>query len=108
MTKGDVVLFYQSYSGMGDYHWFPFPYLYIGPFLEKAGFRSLVIDARVELDWRKRLTASLDNAVCVGVTSMSGPDIKDGIEAAKICKAKRPGIPVVWGGPHATVEPAQV
>lgn len=107
MAKGSVILFYPSYENIGQWNWFPFPYLYIAPFLEKAGFNAMVIDARVEPEWRARLSKSVSGAICVGITSMTGPDIKDAIEAAKICKAAAPKIPVIWGGPHATVEAEQ-
>ena len=107
MAKGDIVLFYPSCGKMDKYHWFPFPFLYIGPFLEKAGFRVIVIDARVEPEWRSILSSSLSNALCLGITAMTGSDIKEAIEAATMCKDINPRLPIVWGGPHATALPAQ-
>ncbi|MFH0840009.1 MAG: radical SAM protein [Candidatus Omnitrophota bacterium] len=105
MKKGNIVLFFPSYVGMGTYHWFPFPYLYIGPFLEKAGFKSVIIDARIEPQWKELLRKSLNGSLCVGITAMTGSDIKDAIEAATICKKADPMMPVIWGGPHATADP---
>lgn len=107
MKKGNIVLFYPSYENIGQYSWFPFPYLYIGPFLEKAGFEVSIIDARVESDWRNALRVSLKDALCLGITSMTGPDIRDAIEASMISKEVNPELSVVWGGPHATVQSVQ-
>ena len=100
--KGRVVLFYPSFTGSGKYHWAPFPYIYLGPFLEKEGFEVQVIDARVNSEWRKILQRALADALCLGVTSMTGPDYKDVVEATRIAKAVNPRLPVIWGGPQAT------
>ena len=54
--KGNIVLFYPSAIDENPpYHWFPFPYLYIGPILEKDGFNIILIDARVEDNWKQVL-----------------------------------------------------
>ncbi|NQT06214.1 MAG: B12-binding domain-containing radical SAM protein [Candidatus Omnitrophica bacterium] len=107
LNKGKVVLFYPSYEGMGKYHWFPFPYLYIGPFLEKAGFKAIIIDARVEPDWKNKLAKAAKDALCLGITAMTGSDIRDALEAIRICKGMNPEVLAIWGGPHATALPAE-
>lgn len=108
MRKGNVILFYPSYEGMGKYHWFPFPYLYLTPFLKRAGYSPVIIDARVESDWKAMLEKALKNGVCLGITAMTGSDITAAIEAAKICRAADKNIPIVWGGPHASAMPEEV
>ncbi|MDO8662361.1 MAG: radical SAM protein [Candidatus Omnitrophota bacterium] len=100
--KEKVVLFYPSFTGSGKYHWAPFPYIYLGPFLEKEGFEVRVIDARVDSQWRIVLKRALDGALCLGVTSMTGPDYNDAVEATRIAKAIDSWFPVIWGGPQAT------
>ena len=67
----------------------------------------IIIDARVEPEWRGILNSALNNALCLGITAMTGSDIKDAIEAAKICRNKNSCLPIVWGGPHAIAMPAQ-
>ncbi|MEW5766981.1 MAG: radical SAM protein [bacterium] len=106
MKKGKVILFYPGYEN-SDYHWFPFPYLYIGPFLEREGFTPIIIDARTEPNWKSLLKDSLGNALCLGVTSMTSADIRDALDAAVIGKESNPKLPVVWGGPHATAKPEE-
>ena len=108
MEKGKVILFYPGYEGLKrSYHWFPFPYLYLSPFLEKSGYEVQIIDARVEERWKTLLKNSLTDAFCLGITAMTGRDIKDGIEAARICRENSPQIHIIWGGPHATALPEQ-
>lgn len=102
MSNGKVVLFYPTYEGISRWHWMPFPFLYLAPYLERGGFAVRIVDARVEPGWRDVLRAELADALCLGVTSMTGPDLLAAMEAAEIAKALRPEMPVVWGGPHAT------
>jgi radical SAM superfamily enzyme YgiQ (UPF0313 family) len=102
MSNGKVVLFYPTYEGISRWHWMPFPFLYLAPYLERGGFSVRIIDARVEVDWREVLRTELADALCLGVTSMTGPDLLAAMEAAGIAKVLRPDLPVVWGGPHAT------
>jgi len=45
-------------------------------------------------------------AVCVGITSLTGPQIAHGIQCAKLIK-KKSNIPIVWGGVHPTMLPEQ-
>lgn len=107
MKKNKVILFCPGYEGMSTYHWFPFPYLYIGPFLEQAGYEVKIVDARVEPDWENILRKSLTNALCLGITAMTGPDLRDAIKAVKICRKVDSQLPVIWGGPHAMADPEQ-
>ena len=39
-----VVLFFPHFGVEQDV-WMPFPYLYLAPFLEKAGYKTKIIDA---------------------------------------------------------------
>ena len=108
MGKGKVLLFYPGYEGSKrSCHWFPFPFLYLSPFLEKSGYEVEIIDARVEKRWESLLKNSLTDALCLGITAMTGLDIKDGIDAARICREDSPQVTIIWGGPHATALPEQ-
>ena len=63
-NKGKIVLFYPHFAEQQqDNHWFPFPYLYLAPFLEKAGYTVKIIDARVEMEnWKNMLTKELKDS----------------------------------------------
>ena len=42
-SKGKVVLFYPHFGEkQQSTHWFPFPYLYLAPFLEKTGYKVVI------------------------------------------------------------------
>lgn len=107
-TKGKVILFYPTISGVWEYVWFPFPYLYIAPFLEKAGYTVRIIDARVDNDWEQHLRHEITDAICFGVTGMTGPDLKNAADACNIVREAQTNVPIVWGGHHAKQLPEQI
>jgi radical SAM superfamily enzyme YgiQ (UPF0313 family) len=107
-VMGKVVLFYPTIEDMWQYVWFPFPYLYLGPFLEKAGFEVKVIDARVDEKWRDSLEHEIIDAVAVGITGMTGPDLINAMEACRLVKDVKPDLPIIWGGHHARQLPEQI
>lgn len=106
-NKGKIVLFFP-HSGLEIHNWVPFPYLYLAPFLEKAGYTVSIIDSRVEKDWQKLLMNDLKDAFALGITSMSGPDLIPAIEASQIARGMNKKISIMWGGHHASALPDEV
>ncbi len=105
--KGKVVLFFPT-PGIEQNVWFPFPYLYLGPFLERAGYSVVVIDARVDREWEATLERQVDDCVAFGVTSMSGPDLGSALRATEIARDANGAVPILWGGHHVSALPDQV
>ena len=99
----DVVLIYPK-TGTMDIKKItlelPLSSLTVGTALEHAGYKVKVIDQRVHEDWGKLLLKELkSDPVFVGVSSMTGRQIKYGLDASRIVKDNS-DVPVVWGGPH--------
>ncbi len=68
-------------------------------------FNIVLIDTRVEKNWKTRLKAELDKKpLCVGVTSITGGQIGYALEISNYVKASS-NVPVVWGGIHASLLP---
>ena len=99
--KGKVVLFFPT-AEIEQNVWFPFPYLYLGPFIELSGYSVTVIDARVEENWRQCIESELRDCVAFGITSMSGPDLNSALEAAHIVRESNSNLPIIWGGHHVS------
>ena len=95
-NKKKVVLFFPDFGVEQDV-WMPFPYLYLAPFLEKEGYEIKIIDSRVDHDWRNILTKELKDSFALGVTSMSGPDLKPAMEASEIARGMNNKIHIIWG-----------
>jgi anaerobic magnesium-protoporphyrin IX monomethyl ester cyclase len=84
----------------------PLGLLAVGSPLARAGYDVKIIDQRTDADWRQTLARELASGpICLGISSMTGPQIRNGVEAARMGKAA--GATVVWGGIHATLLPRQ-
>ena len=81
----------------------PLQLLHVASALQRAGYRPRIADLRLG-DFR---TLPLGDPVFVGITAMSGPQIRYGLEFADRVRAERPGTPIVWGGVHPTLLPEQ-
>ena len=103
--KNRIILYFPKTGENPRLMEMPYPLLAIaGPLLD-AGFKVDIIDGRVD-DFRRRLNAC-DDMLFVGVSSLTGSQIKDGLAFSKAVKAVRPEIPVVWGGWHVSILPEQ-
>ena len=81
----------------------PLQLLHVASALRRAGYRPRIADLRLH-DYR---TLVIGEPVFVGITAMSGPQIRYGLEFARRVRAVRPGAPIVWGGVHPTLLPEQ-
>lgn len=104
-----VLIFPDTVIDNAAFLMLPLPVLALGTHLEKNGHKTIIIDQRVEDNWKGLLESTLANTdvICVGISSMTGPQITGGIEASKLVKSVSPDIPVVWGGVHPSLMPEQ-
>jgi anaerobic magnesium-protoporphyrin IX monomethyl ester cyclase len=85
----------------------PMGLLAIATPLDVAGCHVKILDQRIDQDWEKSLIAALKTGpACIGITSMTGPQIWWGLQASKIIK-QHSSAPVVWGGVHPSLLPRQ-
>ncbi len=76
--------------------------------LDRLGYRVKIVDQFANPNWETEFKEALETKpVCMGVTSMTGPQILRAIEASKAFKQRYPDVPVVWGGIHASLLPKQ-
>ena len=101
--KKKVVLFYpQDDEGFA---WHPFGYHRLAPILKTAGLDPVVIDQRVQKNWRRLLEQELDEALWIGFSLISGVMIKYALEVADMVKKTHPHVSIVFGGWHPTSLP---
>lgn len=71
------------------------------------GYNIKVLDQRIDHNWKKTLKSYLkSDPLCVGITTMTGQQIRYALEAARMVK-ENSSVPVVFGGPHATLLPIE-
>ena len=107
MGKPKVVLFFPNtgFDIKGVSVDLPLSVLNLAAFIQDD-FEVSLIDQRVEPDWRVRLTRELESEpLCLGVSSMTCPQILYGLEASLMAEAISPGTVRVWGGVHPTLMP---
>src|SRR5262249_12407923 len=81
----------------------PLALLAIGSELDPARYEVIIIDARLDQDPEHTLRLHLGDALCLGVTVLTGAPISDALKISRFAKAARPDLPVVWGGWHPSM-----
>ena len=81
----------------------PLPLLAISSILDRESYKIEIYDYRQKAE----AIESAIQALCVGITCMTGYQIQDGLIFARMVKDRFPEIPIVWGGRHPTLLPAQ-
>ncbi len=66
-----------------------------------------IINAVVDGDYAEKIPGACENALCLGVSSMTCYQIRDGINVCAAVKERYPELPVIWGGYHPSTEPVQ-
>ncbi len=85
----------------------PMSLLCVASPLINAGYEVTLIDQRVEPRWMSILKEEIrKKPLCVGITSMTGPQLRYALEVSTLVK-QYGNSPVVWGGVHASLLPAQ-
>ena len=105
LAKRKVVLFYPPYDGepLGA----PLCLLSLAAPLEAAGFEVCIVDAAIAPDWEERILREVQDALCLGISVLTGPMIRGAMRIAKRVKQTKPGVPVIFGGWHPSLVPGQ-
>ncbi|HUK20017.1 MAG TPA: radical SAM protein [Gemmatimonadales bacterium] len=91
------------YNPTADFHTMPLALLAIGSHLDRQRFEPIIIDGRLERDPIGRVLQEVGEALCFGVTVLSGQPIRDAVRVSRAVKARHPELPVVWGGWHPSM-----
>ena len=87
----------------------PLSVLSLSSGLEAAGFRTCVLDMRVDPRWRRTLGEAMQRKpLYVGISAMTGKQIYWGLKAARLVRRADPVIPIVWGGTMRVCCPKRV
>jgi anaerobic magnesium-protoporphyrin IX monomethyl ester cyclase len=75
--------------------------------LLQSGFEVVIVDAAIEPNWQITVLRELRDALCLGISVLTGPMIRGAVRMAKAAKSEAPGVPVVFGGWHPSLLPGQ-
>ncbi len=101
-----VILIYPRVEPKKHHHEFPLSILALAPKLLKKGYRVEILDERVERKPQQRLSRLLPEALCVGISSMTGYQIESAISLVKQIR-RESTVPVIWGGWHVSLLPEE-
>ena len=105
------ILLIQPRHGIWDGVFIRFPesVLSVAALPHAKGYEVKILDLRVTEDWTNVLKDYLKdgNPICVGITALTGPAIRDLLTSVKIIKEFDNSIPIIFGGVHATLLPEQ-
>jgi anaerobic magnesium-protoporphyrin IX monomethyl ester cyclase len=85
----------------------PLALLAIGSMLDASRYEVVIIDGRMEADPVAAVRKHVQDAVCFGVTVLTGTPIRDALAMSGEVKRFAPEVPVVWGGWHTSLFPTQ-
>src|SRR5258708_17878200 len=78
----------------------PLALLAIGSELDPNIYEVVTIDARLDPDAEQAVLSHVSEALCLGITVLTGAPISDALRLSRAAKRARPGLPAVWGGRH--------
>jgi anaerobic magnesium-protoporphyrin IX monomethyl ester cyclase len=81
----------------------PLALLAIGSELDPQRYEVVTIDARLDPDAENTVLSHLPDALCLGITVLTGAPISDALRISRAAKRLRPSLPVVWGGWHPSM-----
>ena len=85
----------------------PFGLMMISHLLTENGYKIKIFDERLEQNTEELLKKELKNTDILGISAQSGPQINNGLKAAKLTREINSNIKIIWGGVHATLLPEQ-
>ena len=100
-----VVLFFPSY--FSDEAAPPLALLHLAAPLVERGYRVSIVDSAVSGDSAGDVLRECGDAVCLGISMVTGPMIVQGVQVAKAVREARPELPIVAGGWHPSILPEQ-
>ena len=102
MKRQKVVL----YNPHAVFYTLPLGLLAVGSALDRERYDVRILDGRLEHDPVAAVLAEVDDALCLGMSVLTGAPISDALRVARAVKERRPDLPIVWGGWHVSLFPA--
>src|SRR4051812_34561245 len=100
-----VVFFFPAFSSTDATA--PLGILAVSTPLLRAGYEVVIIDSTITPHFQERVLAELADALCLAVSLVTGPMIRETVQIARAAKALYPDLPVILGGWHPSLLPDQ-
>lgn len=109
MAKQEVILFHPRTGHEKNYRnfWIPYSVLSIGSHLANNGYDVKIIDNNFEQRNPNESVSELSRPNLVGISTMIGHQISEGLDFAAKIKERFPGVTTIFGGGAPTILPEQ-
>lgn len=105
MRSKKVVFFFPAFSSQEATA--PLGILAVSTPLLRAGYQVRIIDSTITPNFRKRVIEELRDALCLAVSLVTGPMIRETVQMATEVKRLYPDLPIILGGWHPSLLPDQ-
>src|SRR5688572_7846381 len=105
MASKKIVFFFPAFSSTEATA--PLGILAVSTPLLRAGYQVRIVDSTITPNFQQRVIHELEDALCLAISLVTGPMIKETVEVAKAAKRLYPQLPVVLGGWHPSLLPDQ-
>lgn len=100
-----IVFFFPSFASSEATA--PLGILAVATPLKRAGFDVVLIDSTITPNFKQRVLTEVQDALCLGISLVTGPMIKETVDIARSIKAWNPDFPIILGGWHPSLLPKQ-
>ena len=104
-TSKKVVFFFPAFSSTDATA--PLGILAVATPLLRAGYQVVLIDSTITPNFQERVLRELSDALCLAVSLVTGPMIRETVQIARAAKSLYPDLAVILGGWHPSLLPAQ-
>jgi radical SAM superfamily enzyme YgiQ (UPF0313 family) len=105
MASKKIVFFFPSFTSSEATA--PLGILAISTPLLRSGYEVVLIDSTITPNFQARVMEELSDALCLAVSLVTGPMIRETVAIAREAKRRYPDKPVVLGGWHPSLLPDQ-
>jgi len=100
-----VVLFFPAFASTEATA--PLGLLSIATPLLRSGYEVVLIDSTITPNFKQRVLEEVKDAICLGISLVTGPMIRETAEISRAVKAWNKDFPIILGGWHPSLLPLQ-
>src|SRR5512141_1096978 len=105
MRSKKIVFFFPAFSSQEATA--PLGILAVSTPLLRAGYQVKIIDSTITPKFQQRVLSEVEDAICLCVSLVTGPMIRETVAMARAVKSRYPDLPIVLGGWHPSLLPDQ-
>src|SRR5712664_2748323 len=98
-----IVFFFPSFASSEATA--PLGVLAVATPLIRAGYQVVLIDSTIAPNYKKSVLEEVRDAVCLGMSLVTGPMIRETVEIARAVKDWNEHFPIILGGWHPSLLP---